>query len=155
MNLSPQAVAHLRKARRRKLILALAVLGLIAAVVLLIFYAPNEVDEIEYVIANGYIGPVIVEQAANGAALKYLPAEKKYIIRVNDSGRVQLQDTTPLETWHRVNIHYANGGPIPVRRLGSQPPGTFGWWEGFTTNRAEFVSYIGTLQDARAFYDNR
>ncbi len=155
MNLSPQAAAHLRRARRRKLTLALAVLALIVIIVVLVYYAPNEVNEIEFVIANGYTGPVIVEQSPDGAALEHVPEEKKYIVRVGGSGRVQLQDTTPLETWHRVNIHYANGAAIPVRRLGKQPDETFGWWEGFATDRAEFVSYIGTLQDARAFYDNR
>ncbi len=140
--------------RRKHLLSAFALLTALAIVLLLVFVQPG-VHEIEYVIPNGYSGPVIVREAPDGVVLEHLPAERKYIARVGPDGQLQLKDAKPLRLWHTLSIRYEAGASIPHRRVTDQAEDEFAWWEGYEAEENEFVGFIGQLEDAKAFYESR
>lgn len=141
--------------RGRRIRLILATLAIAASLGVLLYFAQPGVDRLEYVVPDGYTGPVIIRQAADGKTLEYDANERTHIIRLDESGELSVRDASPLRLWHTMHVRYENGSTILVRKLASQDEDEFGWWEGYTAAENEFVAYIGKLEDAKAFYERR
>ncbi|MDA7980268.1 MAG: hypothetical protein MPJ50_16000 [Pirellulales bacterium] len=155
MNAQDTASRIYRRALRRKLALVVAVLLLGIVIVLLILYTPNEIDEVEFVLPDGYTGPVIVRQSPDGQSVVKDDARGRIILRVSASGHCEVSDVTKLESWHAIHVHYEDGTPIKVRQLAAQPPQEFGWWEGFDVQPSELVSFVGTHEEAKVYFGSR
>ncbi len=68
---------------------------------------------IEFVIADGYRGPIRLSiDPVNGEEVPL--TDGVYTYRIGPDGTMRIKDASPFRRWHTTRARYANGTPIPI-----------------------------------------